>query len=85
MIYRHVAGITWERCRIYVWEILAFPAVSDVHLRKVVCRYLLVLLNIDAIPGGVTFRQKWKKLEQVKGNKGLSGAYTTVIRPKTQK
>ena len=64
MIYRHVAGISLEGSLIYVWEILALPTVSDVHLRKIVCRYLLVLLNIDAIPGGLHFVRNGRNLNR---------------------
>ena len=69
MIYRHVAGITWKRCQIYVWEILAFPTVSDVHLQKIVCRYLPILLNIDAIPRGLHFVRNGRNLNRSRETK----------------
>jgi len=46
----------------------------------IMCRFLLVSLNIDAILGGVTIGQRRKKLrEMVRGN-GLSDAYTETLR-----
>jgi len=74
-----------ERYRICGWEILAFPSIGDVHLRKIVCRSLLVLLNIETIVRG-RISAEGMKLEQVKRNNGRSGAYTvTLILPKTEK
>ena len=49
-------------------------------------RFLLVSLNIDAILGEVTIRQRRKKLEEMTGGNGLSEAYTaTLSRIKAQK
>ena len=51
----------------------------------ILCRFLLVSLNIDAILGEVTIRQRRKKLEEVKRGNGLSDAYTaTLTRLKAQ-
>ena len=50
------------------------------------CRFLLVSLNIDAILGEVTIRQRRKKLEEMARGNGLSDAYTaTLARLKAQK
>ena len=50
------------------------------------CRFLLVSLNIDAILGEVTIRQRRKKLEEITQGNGLSDAYTaTLTRLKSQK
>src|SRR5205807_7950097 len=49
-------------------------------------RFLLVSLNIDAILGEVTIRQRRKKLEEMRQGSGLSDAYTaTLTRLKAQK
>ena len=49
-------------------------------------RFLLVSLNIDAILGEVTIRQRRKKLEEMTQGDGLSDAYTaTLTRLKAQK
>jgi len=51
-----------------------------------VCRFLLVSLNIDAILGEVTIRQRRKRLEEMTQGNGLSGAYrATLSRLKAQK
>jgi len=51
-----------------------------------VCRFLLVSLNIDAILGEVTIRQRRKKLSKITQGGGLSDAYTaTLERLKAQK
>jgi len=51
-----------------------------------VCRFLLVSLNIDAILGAVTIRQRREKLEEMTQGNGLSDAYTaTITRLKAQK
>ena len=44
------------------------------------CRFLLVSLNIDAILGEVTVRQRRKKLEEMEKGNGLSDAYTATLR-----
>jgi len=50
------------------------------------CRFLLVSLNIDAILGEVTIRQRRKKLKEMTQGGGLSDAYTaTLARLKAQK
>ena len=55
-------------------------------LLTIVCRFLLVSLNIDAILGEVTIRQRRKKLEEMTQGNGLSDAYTaTLSRLKAQK
>jgi hypothetical protein len=50
--------------------------INDVYLPTVVCRFLLVSLNIDAILAEVTIRQRRKKLEEMTQGNGLSEAYT---------
>jgi len=51
-----------------------------------VCRFLLVALNIDAVLGEVTIRQRRKKLEEMVQGNGLSDAYAaTLTRVKAQK
>jgi len=51
-----------------------------------VCRFLLVSLNIDAILGAVTIRQRRKKLDEMTHGNGLGDAYTaTLTRLKAQK
>ena len=50
------------------------------------CRFLLVSLNIDAILGEVTIRQRRKKLQEMTLGGGLSDAYTaTLTRLKAQR
>ena len=52
----------------------------------IMCRFLLVSLNIDAILGEVTIRRRRKKLEEMARGNGLSDAYTaTLTRLKAQK
>jgi len=46
----------------------------------VCCRFLLVSLNIDAILGEVTIRQRRKKLEEITQGHGLSDVYTATLR-----
>jgi len=59
---------------------------NDAYLLTITCRFLLVLLNIDAILGGTTIRQRRKKLEEMARGNGLSDAYTeTLTRLKAQK
>ena len=56
------------------------------YLPTTVRRFLLVTLNIDAILGEMTIRQRKKKLEEMARGSGLSDAYTaTLIRLKAQK
>ena len=53
---------------------------------KIICRFLLVSLNIDAILGEVTIGLRRKKLEEMARGNGLSDAYTaTLTRMKGQK
>jgi len=60
--------------------------INDVYLSKVVYRFLLVSLNIEAILAEVTIRQRRKKLEEMTQGNGLSEAYTaTITRIKAQK
>ena len=60
--------------------------IIDVYLLMTVYRFLLVSLNIDAILGEVTIRQRRKKLEEMTQGDGLSNAYTaTLSRLKAQK
>jgi hypothetical protein len=66
-----------------IWH---FHSINDVYLPTIVCRFLLVSLNIDAILGEVTIRQRRKKLEEMTRGNGLSDAYTaTLTRLKAQK
>jgi len=63
-----------------------FHSTSDVYLPMISCRFLLVSLNIDAILGEVTIRQRRKKLEEMTLGGGLSDAYTaTLMRLRAQK
>ena len=60
--------------------------INDVYLLTIACRFLLVSLNIDAILGEVTIRQRRKKLEAMTLGNGLSDAYgATLTRLKSQK
>ena len=60
--------------------------INDVYLPTIVCRFLLVSLNIDAILGEVTIRQRRRKLEEMAQGNGLSDAYTaTLSRLRAQK
>ena len=60
--------------------------ICDACLPEIVCRFLLVSLNIDAILGEVTIRRRRKKLEEMTQGNGLSDAYTeTLSRLKAQK
>src|SRR5205807_2578820 len=55
-------------------------------LTKIIYRFLLVSLNMDAILGEVTISQRRKKLEEMARGNGLSDAYTaTLTRLKAQK
>jgi len=55
-------------------------------LANIICRFLLVSLNMDTILGEVTIRQRRKKLEDMALGNGLSDAYTaTLTRLKAQK
>jgi len=68
------------------WSIRHPHCIIDVYLPTIVYRFLLVSLNIDAILGEVTIRQRRKKLEEVTRGNGLSEAYTaTLSRLKAQK
>ena len=63
-----------------------FHSISDAYLPMISCRFLLVSLNIDAILGEVTIRQRRKKLEEMTLGGGLSDAYAaTLTRLKAQK
>ena len=53
--------------------------IVDAYLRKVLYRFLLVSLKIEAVLGEVTIDQRRKKLEEMAGGNGLSDAYTTTI------
>ena len=60
--------------------------IKDAYLPKVLHRFLLVSLNIDAILAEVTIRQRRGKLEEMTQGNGLSEAYTaTLMRIKEQK
>ena len=61
-------------------------SIIDIYLLTIEPRFLLVSLNIDAIIGEVTIRQRRKKLEEMTKDDGLSDAYTaTLSRLKAQK
>ena len=61
-------------------------SIIDAYLPMVESRFLLVSLNMDAILGEVTIRQRRKKLEVMTQGNGLSDAYTaTLSRLKAQK
>ena len=52
MIYsRMLRGLFWKEMSDLCAGNLAFPSISEVHLQKIVCRFL-VPLNIGAILGG---------------------------------
>jgi len=60
--------------------------IDDENLPTILCRFLLVSLNIEAILGEVTICQRRKKLEEMARGDGLSDAYTaTITRLKAQK
>jgi len=53
MIYsRMLRGLFWKEMPDLCAGNLALPSISDVQLQKIVCRCLLVPLNIGAILGG---------------------------------
>ena len=60
-----------------IWH---FHSINDVYSPAIVCRFLLVSLNIGAILGEVTIRQRRKKLEEIERGNGLSDAYTATLR-----
>ena len=56
------------------------------YLRNIMCRFLLVSLNIEVILGEVTISQRRKKLREMAQGNGLSDAYmATLTRLKAQK
>ena len=60
--------------------------ITYVYIPTIAGRFLLVSLNIDAILGEVTIRQRRKKLEEMTQGARLSEAYTaTLSRLKAQK
>ena len=69
--------------RISIWP---FHPINNAYLQKIMCRFLLVSINIDAILGEVTIFLRRKKLEEMARGNGLSDAYTaTLARLKGQK
>jgi len=52
-----------------IWN---FHSIDDGSLLMIICRFLLVSLNIDAILGEVTIRQRRKKLEKIRQGGGLN-------------
>ena len=60
-----------------IWRL---HSINDVYLQTIMCRFLLVSLNIDAILGEVTIAQRRKKLEKMARGNGLSDAYTATLR-----
>ena len=63
-------------------NIYCFHSINGLYLPAILCRFLLASLNLDAIIGEVTIRQRKKKLEEVRRGNRLSGAYTTLTRLK---
>ena len=57
-----------------------FLSINDMYLPTIMCRFLLVSLNIDAVLGGVTISQRRKKLEEMARGNGLSHAYTETLK-----
>ena len=55
-------------------------SITDVYLLIIMCRFLLVSLNIDAILGEVTIGQRRKKLREMARGNGLSDAYTETLK-----
>ena len=55
-------------------------SITDVYLLMIMCRFLLVSLNVDAILGGVTIGQRRKKLREMARGNGLSYAYTETLK-----
>ena len=45
----------------------------------IMCRFLLVSLNIDAVPGEVAIGRRRKKLEEIARGNGLSDAYAAAL------
>jgi len=59
---------------------------STLYTYQRLCRFLLVSLNIEAIVGEMTIRQRRKKLKEMERGTGLSDDYTaTLTRVKAQK
>ena len=54
--------------------------INNIYSPTILYRFLLVSLNIDAILGEVTIRQRRKKLEEMAQGGGLSDAYTATLR-----
>ena len=52
---------------------------NDVYLPIIVLRFLLVAINIDAVLGEVTIRQRRNKLDELARGKGLGYAYTATL------
>ena len=60
--------------------------IDFVYLLTIVCRFLLVSLNIETILGEMTIGQRRKKLKDMAQGSGLGDAYTaTITRLKAQK
>ena len=63
-----------------------FSPINDPYLLTALSRFLLVSLNIEAVLGEVTIRQRRKKLQEMVRGDGLSDAYmATLARLKAQK
>lgn len=62
-----------------MWSKIGVSPLSSAYSRKIVCRFLLVSLKIDAILGEVTFHQRGMKLEQATGVNGLGNAHTVTL------
>ena len=67
-------------------SIQGFHSTNDVCLPIILCRFLLVALEIEAILGEATIRQRRKRLQRLTQRDGLHDAYTeTLARLKGQK
>ena len=56
-----------------------FNSIDNRYLPTIICRFLLVSLNVDAILGEVTISQRRKKLENMARGSALSDAYSTSL------
>ena len=56
-----------------------FHSINDEFSLTIVCRFLLVSLNIGAILGEVAIRQKGKKFEKMTQGDRLNDVYATTL------
>jgi len=66
-----------KRCRTCLFENLVVLSISDVYLRKIVCRSLFASRNIGAIPRTHLFTEKTPEL-MTRGN-SLGDIYTATL------